>query len=111
MDTRYTRTHEWIVVEEDGLASVGVTERVVLKNGRVVYLESSEEGAEYEQEEPIGVLETREGVELVYHAPARAKSSRSTTRSKRTRTLSTSHPKATVGSSSCDSTFPTSSTR
>ena len=70
MDTRYTKTHEWIVVEEDGLASVGVTERHLLKNGRVVYIESSQKGAEYEQDEPIGVLETREGIELVYHSPA-----------------------------------------
>ena len=70
METRYTKSHEWIAIEGDDVASVGITERLILENGRVVFIESSEVGAEYEQDEPIGVLETREGVEIVYHAPA-----------------------------------------
>lgn len=71
METRYTKTHEWILVETDDeeLATVGVSERLVLENGRVVFVELPEVGAEYEQDEPIGVIETREGVTVTYHAP------------------------------------------
>ena len=68
METRYTKSHEW-VVEEDEIGTVGITERLILECGRIDYLELPEVGAEYEQDEPIAVLETREGVEIRYRSP------------------------------------------
>lgn len=71
MEVRYTKTHEWAFLEDgDGeVATVGVSERFLLEKGRIVFIELPEVGAEYEQEEPIGILETDKGVEIPYHAP------------------------------------------
>jgi glycine cleavage system H protein len=69
VEIRYTKGHEWIVVEDDEYGTVGVSDRFVLHNGRVVYVEFPEVGAEYEQDEPVGVIETRDGLEVAYHAP------------------------------------------
>jgi glycine cleavage system H protein len=71
LEIRYTKTHEWVLLEDDNAetATVGVSERLILENGRVVFIELPELGAEYEQDEPVGVVETHEGVEVTYHAP------------------------------------------
>lgn len=71
MEIRYTKTHEWVVLEDDSAetATIGVSERLIALNGRAVFIELPEVGAEYEQDEQIGVIETHEGVEVTYHAP------------------------------------------
>ena len=69
METRYTKSHEWIVIEADDLGTVGVSERLILENGRVNYVELPDVGAEFEQDEPIGILETRDGEEITVHSP------------------------------------------
>ena len=70
MSKHYTKNHEWIVLESDDVAVVGITERLVLENGRIAYIELPDVGAEYELDEPIAVLETNAGVELTYRSPA-----------------------------------------
>jgi len=71
LEIRYTKTHEWIIPDDESAetASIGVSERLILENGRAVFIELPEVGAEYEQDEPIGVIETHEGIEVTYHAP------------------------------------------
>ncbi|GIX07599.1 MAG: glycine cleavage system H protein [Candidatus Poribacteria bacterium] len=69
MSTYYTRTHEWIRLEGEDEGIVGVTQRRILEYGEVVAVELPEVGAEYEQHEPIGVIETIEGQEYYYRAP------------------------------------------
>ena len=70
MSKRYTKNHEWITLEGEDTAVVGITDRLVLENGRIAYIELPDVGAEYEHDEPIAVLETNAGVELTYRAPA-----------------------------------------
>lgn len=70
MSKRYTKNHEWITLEDDDIAVVGITERLVLENGKIAYIELPDVGAEYEHDEPVAVLETNVGVELTYRCPA-----------------------------------------
>jgi len=70
LSKRYTKNHEWILLEGEDTAVVGITDRLVLENGRIAYIEFPDVGAEYEHDEPIAVLETNAGVELTYRSPA-----------------------------------------
>ncbi|MEO2005063.1 MAG: glycine cleavage system protein H [Candidatus Poribacteria bacterium] len=70
MSKRYTKNHEWILLEGADIAIVGITERRVLENGRIAYVELPAVGAEYEHDEPIAVIETNAGIEITYRSPA-----------------------------------------
>ncbi len=66
---RYTRTHEWIEPEENGVAAVGISSRAQRMSGEVVFVELPEEGEEFDQEDPIGSIETVDGEVVVIHSP------------------------------------------
>jgi len=75
---KYTKTHEWIEFEiSDGeslfdkkmVGTVGVTDRGQLEHGEVYYVELPEVGDEYEQEEPVCVLELSNGDTFTVHSP------------------------------------------
>jgi glycine cleavage system H protein len=70
LSKRYTKNHEWILLESGGIAVVGITERRVLENARIAYVELPAVGAEYERGEPIAVIETNAGLEITYRSPA-----------------------------------------
>ena len=49
---KFTTTHEWIEVgESDGV--VGITERIQLEYGDIIFVELPTVGDEYEQDEPL----------------------------------------------------------
>ena len=64
----YTKTHEWLEIE-DGLGIAGVTDRLSLEFGKIVYIEMPEVGDEFEQEEMMGISEFVTGDRLRFHAP------------------------------------------
>ena len=65
---KFTTTHEWIEVgENDGV--VGITERIQLEYGDIVFVELPTVGDEYEQDEPLGRAEVGDGDTFPIHAP------------------------------------------
>lgn len=66
---KFTTTHEWIEVgESDGI--LGITERIQLEYGDIVFVELPAVGDEYEQDEPLGRVEVTDGNTFPIHAPA-----------------------------------------
>lgn len=66
---RYTRTHEWVEPEEDGIAAVGISIRAQRMFGEVVFVELPKKGEEFDQEDPLGSIETVDGEVVVIHSP------------------------------------------
>ena len=66
---KFTTTHEWIEVgESDGV--VGITERIQLEYGDIIFVELPAAGDEFEQDEPLGRVEVTDGNTFPIHAPA-----------------------------------------
>ena len=61
-DRKYTKSHEWVMVEGD-TATVGVTEYAAHELGDVVFLDLPEVGREVNKGEPVGTIETVKAVE------------------------------------------------
>jgi glycine cleavage system H protein len=66
---RYTSTHEWVEAEDEGIVTVGISNQAQQAFGEVVYVEPPEEGEEFEQDEPMGNIESRDGNLMIIHAP------------------------------------------
>ncbi len=56
-DLKYSRTHEWVRVENDEV-TVGVSAYAAEEMGDIVYVELPEEGDEMEKDTAFGVLES-----------------------------------------------------
>ena len=55
-DCRYTNEHEWIRLDDDGIATIGVTDYAQQELGDIVFVEL-EEGFEGDAEEVFGTVE------------------------------------------------------
>ena len=66
---RYTRTHEWVEPEDKGIAAIGISSRAQRMFGEVVFVELPEEGEEFEQDDPLGSIETIDGEVVTIHSP------------------------------------------
>lgn len=64
-DRRYTRTHEWVLVEGD-IATIGVTDHAQNELGDITYLELPDPGTEVEATKPLGVVESVKAASDVY---------------------------------------------
>lgn len=64
-DRRYTRTHEWVLVDGD-VATMGVTDHAQNELGDITYLELPEPGTEVEATKPLGVVESVKAASDVY---------------------------------------------
>ena len=64
-DRRYTRTHEWVLVEGD-VATMGVTDHAQNELGDITYLELPDPGTEVEATKPLGVVESVKAASDVY---------------------------------------------
>ena len=56
-DRRYTRDHEWIRLDADGTAAVGITDYAQTELGDIVFVELKEPGTALQAEEPFGTVE------------------------------------------------------
>ena len=56
-DCRYTKDHEWVRLDADGLAAVGVTDYAQGELGDIVFVEIQPVGTEVEAEAPFGTVE------------------------------------------------------
>ena len=66
---RYTKTHEWIEPEDEGIAAIGISRRAQRMFVEIVFVELPEEGEELEQEDPLGSIETVDGEVVTIHSP------------------------------------------
>ena len=56
-DLRYTKDHEWVRLDDDGLATVGITDYAQSELGDIVFVELEPEGTEVEAEGSLGTVE------------------------------------------------------
>ena len=61
-DRLYTREHEWIILEGDGCALVGITQYAQEQLGDVVFVDLPEPGSKLTQHEKLGEVESVKAV-------------------------------------------------
>jgi glycine cleavage system H protein len=66
---RYSRTHEWVEIEGGVAVTIGISGRALLAFGEVVFIEFPEEGEEFEQDDPLGSVESIDGEVMHIHSP------------------------------------------
>ncbi|MFP4129761.1 MAG: glycine cleavage system protein GcvH [Halorhodospira sp.] len=65
-DLKYTRNHEWVRVEADGSATVGITEHAQESLGDLVFVEPPEVGTQVQPEQACAVVESVKAASDVY---------------------------------------------
>lgn len=65
-DLKYTNDHEWIRVEEDNIAYIGITHFAQGELGDIVYIDIDSEGETLEKEEIFGSIEAVKTVSDLY---------------------------------------------
>jgi glycine cleavage system H protein len=65
-DLKYTKSHEWVKVMDDGTVTVGITEHAQELLGDMVYVEVPESGRTVGAEEACGVVESVKAASDVY---------------------------------------------
>ncbi|MCB1773125.1 MAG: glycine cleavage system protein GcvH [Gammaproteobacteria bacterium] len=65
-ELKYTKSHEWIRVEEDGLATIGITDHAQELLGDLVFVELPEVGAELGAGAECAVVESVKAASDVY---------------------------------------------
>jgi len=65
-DLRYTPSHEWVRLEDDGSLVVGITEHAQEQLGDLVYVETPQVDAEVEAEAGIAVVESVKAASDIY---------------------------------------------
>ena len=65
-DRRYTKEHEWVVLEDDGRALVGITEYAQEQLGDVVFVDLPKLGSKLTQNEKLGEVESVKAVSDLY---------------------------------------------
>jgi glycine cleavage system H protein len=57
-DLKFTRTHEWLESNADGIMTIGITEHAQQLLGDMVFVELPEEGDEVKLGQELGVVES-----------------------------------------------------
>lgn len=65
-DLKYSKSHEWVRVEDDDLVTVGITDHAQAALGDMVFVETPEIGAEVEAEEACAVVESVKAASDIY---------------------------------------------
>ena len=65
-DRKYSREHEWALIEDSGLVSVGITDYAQDQLGDVVYVELPGTGTEVGQFEKMGEIESVKAVSDIF---------------------------------------------
>ena len=63
---KYTSSHEWIRLEPDGTATIGITDHAQQMLGDVVFVESPAAGRKVRQGEECGVIESVKAAADIY---------------------------------------------
>lgn len=65
-DLRYTESHEWVRLEDDGLLTVGITDHAQSALGDLVFVEPPETGRALESGEACAVVESVKAASDIY---------------------------------------------
>lgn len=65
-DLRYTKSHEWVKVEEDGNLTVGITDHAQEALGDLVFVEVPEVGVTFQSGDACAVVESVKAASDVY---------------------------------------------
>jgi len=65
-DLKYTKSHEWVRIDDDDLVTVGITDHAQAALGDMVFIETPEIGAELEAEEACAVVESVKAASDIY---------------------------------------------
>lgn len=65
-DLKYTATHEWVRVEEDGSVTVGITDHAQELLGDIVFIELPEEGNTVNARDEFAVVESVKAASDIY---------------------------------------------
>jgi len=65
-DLRYTSSHEWVRLEEDGTVTVGITDHAQSALGDLVFVEPPEIGTELSQGDACCVIESVKAASDIY---------------------------------------------
>ncbi len=64
-DYKFTKEHEWVLVEDD-IATIGISDYAAGELGDIVYIELPEKGSKVRQMDPIGTIEAVKTVADIY---------------------------------------------
>lgn len=65
-DLRYTESHEWVSIEDDGIVRVGITDHAQTQLGDLVFVELPEEEAQLNQGDACAVVESVKAASDIY---------------------------------------------
>ena len=65
-ETRYTTDHQWVRLEDDGTATVGITDHAQEEAGEIVFVELPETGREVVEGEACAVVESERNTADVF---------------------------------------------
>ncbi len=65
-DLHYASTHEWVKVDENGIATVGISDHAQEALGDIVFVELPEPGAEIEARAEVAVVESVKAASDLY---------------------------------------------
>ena len=65
-ELKYTKTHEWIRLEDDGSLTVGITDHAQEALGDMVYVENPQVGRKFGRDEECAVVESVKAASDVY---------------------------------------------
>jgi len=65
-DLKYTKSHEWVRLEEDGTATIGITQHAQELLGDMVFVETPSVGRKLKQGEQCAVVESVKAASDVY---------------------------------------------
>ena len=65
-DLKYASTHEWIGINEEGLATVGISDHAQEALGDIVFVELPEAGASVNSKEEVAVVESVKAASDIY---------------------------------------------
>ena len=65
-DLYYSKDHEWLRLEADGIASIGITDHAQQELGDIVYVELPEPDSSLEADEAMGSVESVKAVSEIF---------------------------------------------
>lgn len=64
--TYYTKEHEWVHLDRDSIATIGITDFAQESLGDITFVQLPKEGEEIKKDDPFGVVESVKAVSDLY---------------------------------------------
>jgi glycine cleavage system H protein len=65
-DLKFTKEHEWVLFDNDHIATIGITDFAQESLGDITYVQVPKEGEEINKNDPFGVVESVKAVSDLY---------------------------------------------